>query len=340
MRFVYLVPNDGGFYATLMAITRVAAERLGVEVEVIDCDKRRERMVELARGLASRRPRPDCVFLPNYKGVGHQILPDLDAQGIATFVLVEGMTPTDLLALGSPRAKLRRWLGELYPDDVAVGQQLARLLVDEARAKGLAAADGKLHVSVLAGDQTPAGQQRFHGWVAFKKDRPEVIQASVQYAGWEEAPAREVTARILRSHPEVSVIWAANDEMALGALQAIREAGRTPGKDILVGGVDLSRAALLRIADGSLAVSLGGHMLDGARALLLVHDHLQGRDFEPWIQRSTLEPVAADQAGPYLRYVEDEGWRKVDYERFSRARSGADAVPALSLSALVQGWPG
>jgi ABC-type sugar transport system substrate-binding protein len=338
VKFVLLVPRigaGGAFYDVIASVMRAAAGRLGVELEVVDAEARREDMVEAARGITTRRPRPDCVIFPNQKGAAHDILPALDAAGIPSFVFVEGLTPTDLIGRGQPRTKLPRWLGQLQPDDVAAGHLLARLLVDQARERGMAAPDGKIHVGIIAGDQTPAGQLRFQGWLALKRERPEVTQASVQYANWQEESGREAAVQLVRNHPEVSVIWAANDDMALGAVDAIRAAGREPGRDVLVGGVDLLPRALQQVADGRMAVTLGGHFLDGARALILVHDHLGGRDFEPWVRRSTLEPVTVDHARRYLRFFEERAWERVDYERYSRVRVGSDEVPELSLATLL-----
>lgn len=345
MRFVLLVPRigaPGAFYDVISRVMGAAAERLGVVVDVLDCEARQQGMVEAASGLATRHPRPDCVIFPNHQGVAHDVLPVLDAAGIRTFVFVEGLTPTDLLTLGQPRTKLPRWLGQLQPDDVAAGHLLARLLVDQVRERGLAAPDGKIHVGVIAGDQTPAGQLRFQGWLALKRERPEVTQASVQYANWLEESGRDAAVQLLRNHPEVSALWAANDDMALGAVEAVRAAGRVPGRDVLVGGVDLLPRALQQVADGRMAVTLGGHFLDGARALILVHDHLQGRDFEPRIRRSVLEPVTAENARRHLRFFEEEAWRRIDYGRYSRARAGVDEVPELTLAALLRrsGSPG
>jgi ABC-type sugar transport system substrate-binding protein len=340
VRFAFIVPAmgaPGGFYDVLVSIMRAAAERLGVELEVVDCQTRVDRMLEAGRALVGQRARPDCVFLVNHQGVGRELLPMICEAGLNAFVLVEGMAPSDVLALGRPRGALPRWLGELCPDDVAAGGQLARLLVDRAGREGTPRPDGKIHVAVIAGDQTTCGQLRFQGWLAFRKERPEVVQVSVQYANWLEDQARDAAAQLLRSHPEVSVVWAANDDMALGTIEAIREIRREPGRDVLVGGMDLLPRALRRVGDGSLAVTLGGHVLDGARALLLVHDHLQGRDFEPWSRRSLLEPVTAEEAPAYLRFFEGEGWRRVDFGLYSRARTGRDVVPELSLGALVHG---
>ena len=51
--------------------------------------------------------------------------------------------------------------------------------------------------------------------------------AAVQSAHWEQAEANTVSAAILREHPDLKAILASNDNMALGAAAAVRQAGRT-----------------------------------------------------------------------------------------------------------------
>lgn len=336
VKIVHLVPTnqESLFYEGLVSIERAAAERLGIELEVVYCGGDRPKIVAIGTDLARSTPRPDYVLLPNYQGAAHELLPALDTAKVPTFLLVEGTTPTDRMPHGEPRTKYARWLGELFPDDVAAGQQLAAILTDEARTRGLMV-DGKIHVGVVTGTQTFAGQARFQGWLTVKRDRPDVVQAGVQYGYWETDVARSAVRAMLRAHPEITVLWAANDAMALGALEAIGECGRTAGKDVLVGGVDLLADALRHVEAGTMAVTLGGHVLDGARALILLHDHFHGKDFSPHSGRSLLEPVTAALAPSYRRFFENRGWQKVDFARYSRVKSGSDTVPPLTLRAIV-----
>lgn len=51
---------------------------------------------------------------------------------------------------------------------------------------------------------------------------------------------------------DIDAVYAHSDDMALGAIEALRAAGLTPGKDVLVVSVDGSREALQAIVDGSL----------------------------------------------------------------------------------------
>mgnify|MGYP006176738807 CR=1 FL=1 len=55
---------------------------------------------------------------------------------------------------------------------------------------------------------------------------------------------------------DVFTIYAHNDEMAIGAIQALELAGRKPGEDVLVVSIDGTRDALQAIIDGKLVISV------------------------------------------------------------------------------------
>ena len=71
--------------------------------------------------------------------------------------------------------------------------------------------------------------------VAAKKHNWDVVDMTD--GDFTEAKGYEVTARALRNHPEINVIYAENDNMALGALKALREGRRTAGMHLLNGEV-------------------------------------------------------------------------------------------------------
>jgi ribose transport system substrate-binding protein len=55
---------------------------------------------------------------------------------------------------------------------------------------------------------------------------------------------------------KINAVYAHNDEMALGAIQALKAAGRTPGKDVVVVSIDGQRAALEAIQRGELGATV------------------------------------------------------------------------------------
>ncbi|MFQ8690083.1 MAG: substrate-binding domain-containing protein, partial [Blautia sp.] len=56
----------------------------------------------------------------------------------------------------------------------------------------------------------------------------------------------------LQAHQDIKAILSANDEMALGAIEAVEAAGKVPGKDILITGFDAGDDAVAAVKDGKM----------------------------------------------------------------------------------------
>jgi ABC-type sugar transport system substrate-binding protein len=338
MRVTFVAPNVGNpgtFYEIFSDILQVASRQLGVELEAVDGTKDPQTMLERSRQIAARSERPDYMLLVNYQGAGHDLLAANAAAGIGTFFVAEGMAGAEVGTGGGRRPT--GYLGQIVPDDVEAGHLLTQILTDAARARGLVDDAGKIQVGAIAGEHTQAGNSRFRGLRTVLAEHPDVVQAAFQYGTWEEQPAKEAATLMLRSTPGIRVLWCANDAMALGALAAAVEAGREPGKDIVIGGIDLIDRALAEVAAGRLEVSIGGHLVDGVRALVLLYDHHEKRDLTPQTRTTHLVAVRAAQAERYTRFMRDRSWRQVDFTRFSRLRNPEAAEESLSLASLLAG---
>ena len=335
MKVTFVAPNigiTGTFYEIFTDFLSTAARQLKVELDVVDATKNRDNLLSRARAIASQRP--DYMLVANYMSVGQELLAANAAAGVQTFFVVEALSGGELGSLASGTNRTG-YLGQIVPDDVEAGKMLAEILAEAARARGLADAAGKLHVGAIAGEHTQAGNARFRGLQSVLKQQREVVQAAFQYGAWEEAPAKDVAALMLKTAPQIRILWCANDAMALGALAAAVEAGRQPGKDILIGGIDLMDRALAEMAAGRIEVSIGGHVVDGIRALLLLYDHHEKHDLKPESRTTHLVAVRRDQADRYLRFMKDRAWRNVDFTRFSRVRNPQAPESGPSLEALM-----
>ena len=78
----------------------------------------------------------------------------------------------------------------------------------------------------------------------------------VQSGGWEQAQANVVAAAMLREHPELRALLCANDNMALGALAARRQSGRT---DVLIVGFDRIDAVAELVEQGEILATADQH---------------------------------------------------------------------------------
>ncbi|MCU7373121.1 substrate-binding domain-containing protein [Paucibacter sp. O1-1] len=142
-------------------------------------------------------------------------------------------------------------------------------------------ADGRLHLLALAGDRiTTVSLDRNAGLLkALAEHRSEVVMDAMLATDWKRERARQHSERHLHKHPETALIWCGTDLIAFGALDAARAAGRRPGRDLHVSGINTSAEAMQALVDGELSALAGGHFLAGAFALVMLYDHHRGRDF-------------------------------------------------------------
>lgn len=105
-----------------------------------------------------------------------------------------------------------------------------------------------------------------------------------QSANWSTDEAKTVTAGLLDMYKSQGVdwIWAQNDEMALGAAQAVDAAG-LKGQVTIIGN-DGTEAALQAVADGELAFDIEYNPIFGAETAQAVKDYLDGKEVEANIE--------------------------------------------------------
>ena len=95
---------------------------------------------------------------------------------------------------------------------------------------------------------------------------------------------RQVMETLLQAHPDVNIVYAHNDEMAIGAIQALELAGRKPGDDVLVVSIDGTRDALQAIIDGKMGVTVESSPFFGPLACETMKRYAAGETIEPWVQ--------------------------------------------------------
>lgn len=95
---------------------------------------------------------------------------------------------------------------------------------------------------------------------------------------------RQVMETLLQAHPDVNIVYAHNDEMAIGAIQALELAGRKPGEDVLVVSIDGTRDALQAIIDGKMGVTVESSPFFGPVACDVMKRYAAGETIEPWVQ--------------------------------------------------------
>ncbi len=102
----------------------------------------------------------------------------------------------------------------------------------------------------------------------------------------------------------IDLVYAHNDDMALGAIEAIEAAGGTPGEDIKIVSIDAVRDGMQALVDGKINYIVECNPLLGDLAAGLVKDVLAGKDIERTVYVEDLEfdQEAAEAALPDRKY--------------------------------------
>ncbi|KJD43861.1 substrate-binding domain-containing protein [Paenibacillus terrae] len=113
---------------------------------------------------------------------------------------------------------------------------------------------GQGEVAIVIGmPKAFAARQRtagFEQWI--KENAPGITIVEKQNADWDRAKAKDLAETWIKKHPDLKAIFANNDTMALGVVEAVK----TSGKDILVVGVDGTGEAYESIKKGELSATI------------------------------------------------------------------------------------
>lgn len=123
-------------------------------------------------------------------------------------------------------------------------------------------------------------------------DRKKGFDDAIQAAGGFEIVAsqtgdfardkgRQVAESLLQAHPDADIIYAHNDEMAMGAIAALEAAGKVPGKDVLVLSIDGGKEAVQAVVDGKIAAVVECNPRFGPKAFETMQRYAKGEAIDP-----------------------------------------------------------
>lgn len=102
-----------------------------------------------------------------------------------------------------------------------------------------------------------------------------------QSGDFERSRGKQVMEALIKKHGKaINVVYAHNDDMALGAVQAIQEAGLKPGKDIVIVSIDAIGEAVKAVAAGTINCTVECSPLFGPKVFDTIKDVLAGKKVE------------------------------------------------------------
>ncbi len=232
------------------ASMREEAQKRGFQLTVTDANNEQAKQIQDIKGLIAQKP--DALFIaPITEQLGN-VVAEAAAAGIPVFLLDRDVD-------NSVAKPGEQFVTVIVSDFVQQGRRAAWSM---AKATG-----GNAKIIQLEGTtgSSPAIDRK-RGFDETIPQCPGLQVVVSQSADFTRAEGQSVTETLLQSHPDATAIYAHNDEMALGAIAAVRAAGKVPGRDIQVVSIDGSRDALTAVDAGDLYATVESNPRFGPRA--------------------------------------------------------------------------
>lgn len=110
------------------------------------------------------------------------------------------------------------------------------------------------YVELFGAPSDNNAQTRSNGFTTVIGQYPDLVQAGTEVADWDRTKGHDKMQSLLQSNPGLTGVISGNDEMALGAIAALKEAGKLDG--VVVGGFDGSPDAVDAVIAGELAYTV------------------------------------------------------------------------------------
>ena len=228
-----------------------------------DAQQKQENQIKAIRSFIAQRV--DVIaFSPVVESGWETVLREAKAAGIPVVLTDRGVDVSDdslyVTLIGS--------------DFVEEGRRAARWLIEDSKDK-----EGPIRVVELQGTVGSApANDRMRGFKEVIATDPRFQIVRSQSGDFTRAKGKEVMEAFLKAEGgRIDVLFAHNDDMAIGAIQAIEEAGLKPGQDIRIVSIDGVRGAFEAMKAGKLNATVECNPLLGPQLAQLIRDVHAGR---------------------------------------------------------------
>lgn len=263
-----IVPTlDSEFWNRYVAFTKTGAEQLGVKLIILNADNKPDNMVQFTQDLVARKV--DGIISVGYWSSAPPTIAFARRANIPVVI-------TDSYPDFPPQsAKAPNYIAFVGPSDLDAGYHMGKALLDALKP----GPDGKKVIGVVNGTPgTSVAIDRRKGLTkAIEEEGVDKVTILGEVEGnFTRDQAQSAFEALYQGHPEIKGVFAANDPMAMGVIAALERAGKVPGKDVLVDGMDLNDSDVVAMKAGKQLFDIGGHWLQGGIGLLIMYDYLHG----------------------------------------------------------------
>ena len=265
-----------------------AFEDAGIELKFSDAQGKQENQIKAIRSYIQQGV--DVIaFSPVVESGWDAVLQEAKDAGIPVVL-------TDRSVDSEDDSFYESFLGS---DFILEGEKAGQWVVDE-----YADAD-KVNIVELQGTTGAApANDRAEGFRTALGDDPKFDIIASQTGDFTRDGGKQVMEAFLQSNPDIDLVYAHNDDMGLGAIEAIEAAGKVPGVDIKIVTVDAVHDGMQALADGKINFIVECSPLLGPQLVDIVEALMAGETVEKRIvtEETTFTQEQAVEALPTREY--------------------------------------
>ena len=261
----------------------------GIELKFSDAQQKQENQIKAIRSYIQQQV--DVIaFSPVVETGWDAVLNEAKAAGIPVVL-------TDRAVDSKDDSLYVSFLGS---DFVKEGEKAGQWVLEEY-------ADATEPVEIIQLEGTTGAApaiDRAEGFAEVIAENPNLEVVASQTGDFTRAGGKQVTEALLKSNPGVDLIYAHNDDMGLGAIEAIEAAGLVPGEDIKIVTVDAVKDGMQALADGKINFIVECSPLLGKQLIEIIKQVNDGEEPEKRIitEETTFTQEQAIEALPDRQY--------------------------------------
>ncbi|WP_219506805.1 ABC transporter substrate-binding protein [Nonomuraea ceibae] len=283
------VGAESGWRTANTKSVQESAKSAGIELKFSDAQQKQENQIKALRSFIQQKV--DVIaFSPVVESGWDTVLKE--AQNAKIPVIL-----TDRAVDSKDTSLYKTFLGS---DFVEEGKKAGQWLVEEYKDES-----GPVNIVELQGTTGSApANDRKAGFAEVIGADPKFKIIASQTGDFTRAKGKEVMEAFLKSNPDIDVLYAHNDDMGLGAIEAIEGAGKTPGADIKIITVDAVKDGMQALADGKINYIVECSPLLGPQLMDLAKKVVAGEQVPPRVvtEETTFTQEQAKQALPSRQY--------------------------------------
>lgn len=256
------------------SIKKSLARSNGFDLMFDDAQQKQDKQITAIRNFVQQEV--DCIVLAPVTETGWDtVLGEAKSAGVPVIVVDRRVDVSD-------DSLFAAWVGSDFDKEAEVA---CAWLKSFAEAKGLSGSDLKI-VDIQGTLGATAQIGRSDGLVKACGENGWQLLAQVP-ADYAQTKAKEVMQNLIKEYGDINVVYCENDNEALGAIEALEEAGLKPGTDLAAGEIliisfDAAHSGLAAVLEGKIALDVECNPLQGEEIAELIKAVNGGENYQKY----------------------------------------------------------